>query len=54
MLLAAPGRADAARVPAWTVASVARLVSVFVGAEVNVTLMFGYFASKIFGHCCPH
>ena len=28
------------------VASVARLVSVFVGAEVSVTLMFGYFASK--------
>ena len=27
-------------------ASVARLVSVFVGAEVSVTLMFGYFASK--------
>ena len=27
-------------------ASVARLVSVFVGAEIRVTLMFGYFFSK--------
>ena len=28
--------------PEMVVASVARLVSVFVGAEVSVTLMFGY------------
>src|SRR5271156_4870294 len=32
--------------PEMSVASVARLVSVFVGAEVSVTLMFGYCASK--------
>ena len=32
--------------PEMSVASVARLVSVFVGAEVSVTLMSGYFASK--------
>jgi ABC-type polysaccharide transport system permease subunit len=32
--------------PDRSVASVAWLVSVFVGAEVNLTLMLGYFASK--------
>ena len=32
--------------PEMSVASVARLVSVSVGAEVSVTLMPGYFASK--------